>query len=740
MNRIVNYNNLRCKLCVKVILNGNGFHYGRAIMSYNPLWNRDEMTVDRAFFSQDIVAASQRPHIFLDPTTSQGGSMTLPFFWMYDYLNIPQAQWRDMGDMIIHTLQPLKHANGASDRVTVSIFAWAEDVVLATPTSSEVVGLVPQMGGEDEYGKGPISRPATAVARMAGKLKNIPVIGDYARATEMAASSVSSIASLFGMSRPVSVVDIVPMKPTFGGNLSNTNVGDSSQKLSLDVKQELCIDPRTVGLGDMDEMTITSIATRESYITNFPWAVGVAPETQLFTIGVNPCVWAANPITVPSEMHMTASCFAAVPFKHWRGSMKYRFQIVASAHHKGRLKIVWDPYRQATNEYNTNFTRIIDIADSTDFTVQIGWGNNSPYLDVAAPGDPTVSPVGKRNVDQQPYNNGLYNDFSYSFYNGYLSVYVVNELTVPNSTINNDIAVNVYVAAGEDIQFRNPNNILKSYTLAPSPDLVPQMGEELELEELDKPMDQAISQTMGKETPITSGHDQVFYGESITSFRALLKRYNHHSAVVWFGDAGEKLHQLTMCSFPLYSGYVPGAVYLRNGEYFTYANTTLLNYLTSAYGGYRGGLRWKYVLERSCDPRTETTTLELERDPAGLAPWRQITIPLPTGNITEWMNIYNIYCLTGLSGEIFTSTANNPVLEVEVPYQRPHRFTPGKILNYTERTIADRELPDFVRLQYHTNSNAADNDVLRMYNSVGEDFSLFFYLGPPRFFVNVVPP
>lgn len=68
INRINNFNNLRAKLCVKFVVNGNGFYYGRALASYKPYLPNDDFTVDRAFFSQDLIAASQRPKIFLNPT------------------------------------------------------------------------------------------------------------------------------------------------------------------------------------------------------------------------------------------------------------------------------------------------------------------------------------------------------------------------------------------------------------------------------------------------------------------------------------------------------------------------------------------------------------------------------------------------------------------------------------------------------------------------------------------------
>lgn len=97
INRISNYHVLRGNLCVKVLINGNGFYYGRLLCSYLPLAKFDTLTRDRALIAADSVAASQRPHIYIDPTTNQGGELMLPFFWYKDGLRIPDDEWDGMG-------------------------------------------------------------------------------------------------------------------------------------------------------------------------------------------------------------------------------------------------------------------------------------------------------------------------------------------------------------------------------------------------------------------------------------------------------------------------------------------------------------------------------------------------------------------------------------------------------------------------------------------------------------------
>eukprot|EP01084_Bolivina_argentea_P235709 396542_1 len=119
----------------------------------------------------------------------------------------------------------------------------------------------------------------------------MPGIGVYARATQMAASAVSGVASMFGYSRPVELAEIQPYKPVLIGNMANTNVPDTSNKLTLDVKQELTVDPRVMGLGSADEMTIKSIAQRESYLTTFAWNVADSSESLLWNTEVSPVWW-----------------------------------------------------------------------------------------------------------------------------------------------------------------------------------------------------------------------------------------------------------------------------------------------------------------------------------------------------------------------------------------------------------------------------------------------------------------
>lgn len=726
LNRIANYNLLRCRLCVKVVLNGNGFHYGRAIMSYNPLHTMDTLTKDRAFFNIDIVEASQRPHIYLNPTTSSGGTMCLPFIYPLNAISIPQEKWSEMGECTIHGMQSLKHANGASDSVTVSVFAWAEDVSLSAPTSAEPASMVPQAGvytpQADEYGTGIVSMPASFIARAAGALADAPMIGLYAKATQLAASTVATIAKTFGFSRPNDISAIVPYKPTVVGNIANTNMPDSAIKLTLDAKQELSCDTRTFGLDGTDEMTIKSIATRESYFTSFSWLISKTAEECLFSIRNCPSISRSQTISTVLERHLPACAFVTMPFKYWRGTMKYRFQIVCSQFHKGRLKVVYDPAGPVTNEYNTAYTRIIDIAEEKDFTVEIGWGQPTTFLE--NPG-----------FDFTPFSTAPLSAMEGA--NGVLSVYVVNELTVPNSIADNNIEVNVFVSAGDDFEVVEPTEEFirqLSWYMPQSGVYTPQAGEDPDAHETSEenaPLQETIDESMAPTLSDSDNTFDVFFGDPVVSIRQLLKRYC--LSRVW-GVNANGTDTYMMCNIqtsnlPPPRGYAPGALDIAAGPAsYNYTKMTHLGWFLPAFACWRGGIRWKYHLVNHSTNNKAFMSVVRNPNPSGGAGVNAIGLD-DNGSSTSIQSAQFAGLLPSyLSGGHMTDVSVNPVVEVELPFYSNQRFYRGKQGNVFLNPGKDSGIHN---VYYMANAAATGDTFVYASVSTGEDFTLGMFTGAP---------
>lgn len=720
INRINNYNLLQCKLKVKILVNGTPFHYGKALMSYQPLHTVDTVSkLTRAtVVYNDFIELTQRPHVYIDPTMDQGATMSLPFFWYKNWLNIVDSEWTNMGQMRLDIMVPLRHANGGTGDVSYSIYVWAEDVKLSAPTTMNSNSLVTQ--SSDEIGKGIISKTASNIAHAMGKLQEVPIIGPYAKATSLVSSSVADISRAYGYSRPPILDAIKPVRPTTYGNVANTDADDFSQKLSLDSKNELTIDSRTLGLSGNDEMTIKSIATRQCYYTQFEWLTTREQETMLFNTYVTPMLYATNSTV---ELHMTASCFAAIPFKYWTGSMKYRFQIVASPYHKGRLKIVYDPgtITTTTSEYNIAFTRIVDISKERDFELTVTWAQESAFKEVELISTGYV-----------PFSTSTQLPVARTYNNGVLAVYVVNELTAP-AVDPTDVTIIVSSSAGEDIEFAVPTQrTLASYSYFPTPPLTVQSGEVGEM------CDDCPGQAEELDSYSISSQPNhlfdVYMGEKIVSFRSLIKRYTrHYTYSVALGAVTARYFRVFHPNYPLYYGPSPTGIHTFNDVPWNICHTSFLTWLAPAFQAIRGGIRYKLL--RLTDSKFDEDALSVNRTTTENATFTLSTDVFNITNQTDIAAVGRVAEPSMIAGASINTCDNGTTLEYELPYYSQYRFTGTKNITSSVNTIGYGQF-------CHTLTGRIKNGAVYQFHTLcyagGEDLSLYFYTGPPILYTQLV--
>lgn len=743
-NRISNFNLLKCKLRIKVMVNGNGFFFGRAIAAYHPLYNYDFLSTHAALVPQDMTQTSQLPKVFINPTTSTGGEMVLPFLWHNDFLDITDSveNARNLGTLFLRDFSTLKHAQSANDGVTITILAWCEDITLAVPTTKNAYQLSPQSGKEDEVDtankQGIVSGPATNMAKVGMALSKVPVIGPYAMAASKVASGVAAGAKLLGYSRPA-LSSVEKLRPTPTGSLALGNVPDTIPKLALDEKQELTIDPRIAGISPNDPLLIRNIASRESYYTKFNWQRGDAAATCIFESYVNPVVWTTS--GSGDTIHLPACGAAALPFSNWTGRMKFRFQVVGSAFHRGRLRVVYDPNNlpYQLDEYNVNYQQIIDVGDERDFTVEIGIGKAKTYINHLTPG-----------VDAVPFVNGPTSDLDmlptigYKA-NGVIGVYVVNELSVPTTTTaNNNVEVNVFVSAGDDFCVGIPDDAFQRYAFKP------QSGLEADFDGQATPEGDMPEQESSYELNQTTTHDdlnKVFMGESIVSFRPLLKRYTIHRRLPLTNVAGVRQIFERQSAFPFLRGSVPNAINTTGlAAPYNYCNTIMLHWVRNMFAGWRGGIRYKIRVDTSptlSEISNSAITGIIERNNPAAAGTDQYFYDNNVLNPNSGTSDYQSTVVKGVSnrwditrgGTLMVSTVN-PVMEAEIPYYAPVRFVPEKLSDYTG-------YPNFVQIPqmivqyrgYMSKYTTAD-----YYVAAGDDFQVYFFTGMPRLYYESAPP
>lgn len=656
-NRMSNYQNFSGKMCLKILINGNSFYYGRLMMYYVPLGVGDVGAAISVGKPAKIMN-SQRLKLFIDPTQSQAGEMCLPFMWYFDKLRLTSTDHTRMGDIYIMALNELKHANGATTPISITVYGWMEDVKLSTPTASNAAFITTQGGKLDEYGTGPVSAVGTAVAKMAGNLRNAPVIGKYARATEVAAGAGAAIAKMFGMSRPCDISPPILMQPRSVSGFAVTDVADPSVKLTVDSKQELSIDSGVTGVDCGDEMALRYIATRESYIETFNWTTAYVQNTILFAARVMP--QAFYRAGTPAYTTVPACTYVATAFQYWRGTVRYRFQVVASDYHKGRLLFVWDPTSgKTTPESNVQYTKVVDIAQERDFVLDVAWGNHATWMETTG-----------LNTNYTLINAGTYAAGYNVFANGVLTVYVLNELTTPNSAINNDIQVNVYLSMCDDAEFAVPLNRFQRYSAWGGSGTTPQGGE-MEIEDENAPVAEGNTEEYTPCLKPADATNLVYMGESISSFRQLIKRYNLlWTSGVIAGIAG--YWSWSTQDFPLSRGYESGG--LRAGTTLAYnpVHNTLMRYLAFAFVNYRGGVRNKFVYT-STNAATPNSMMAVRRNEALTISPPTVT-PITTATVEAMEDQAMSFSTVGSEGMHAAPTSANPVLEVEFPFYRNARF------------------------------------------------------------------
>jgi len=631
--------------------------------------------------------------------------------WYKNSVGLVTGEVEALGQIFVREINGLKHANAGTDVVTLQAYIWSDDLRLSVPTTQDAFNINPQSG--DEYGESPVSSVASTVAKAAGKLEKLPMIGPYAKATSMAMGSLGAVAKAFGFSRPAIIDPPVNMRQHPLGLMANTNVPDSSTKLTVDAKQEVTIDPSVLGINMPDEMLIREIATRESYITQFNWPITAARGSLLWNTAVLPTMAVIdNSFTNPMTWY-PACGFAALPFKWWRGTMRYRFQIVCSEYHKGRLRFVYDPNWVGSADRNVVESRIVDLTTERDFVMDISWGQPLPFAPVDA-GYPSFGTVAITALVASS--------------NGTLAVFVENDLTSPNTTVNNDIKINVFVSTCDDFEVAVPTeDVIANLTYSTQSGIQVQSSDEPAMSDDNAPVKADSDEEIMSCLKVDHTYD-VHFGETVSSFRQLVKRYNFHSGVLLGATtAGRYSWLITDRDFPRYRGKwadaidtpVTGTLNINN------ARNTIINYLTPAYVGYRGGFRWKYLYHTDNTNTTDYEWVYRTNDTTGVYQNINGLVDLTPAGFTR-SRAQSVPALQ--AGADLTYTRMQPALEVEVPYYLPYRFSLCKAIGTYGYTEPDqRTLSHVVR----TDATITANAYYDRFVAGSEDFSLYLFNGMP---------
>lgn len=598
--KLRNYAFARFNLNIRIAVSGTPFHYGRLLVAYEPfpIVNQPLSSFGPTYRFERLKYLSQAPGAkTMDIRENTPFEVHLPYVSPQPMGRLfndsgtvlldtaPFDDFHNLGTLYISTLNQIKAVSTTATNVYLYIYAYADSVQLGSAT-----GTVMEVTAEsDEREVGPVEKFATNAAAVTSVLEQIPQISIFAKASTLVLNGIRSVAALFGWSYPVMIDKPVRQRPDPYQNGAQTIGMDTGKRVTLDPKCELSVDPRIVGV-DNDELAITAITSRESFVSQFTWAPGTVPLVDVLW-GTYVTPRANEVITVGSKVVTMPSAlsFAATPFGFWRGSIIYRLEIVASNFHRGKLMIMYEPNTPQVGlistaiSTNKQYTKVIDIQETQSVEFVVDWNFPRPWA---------------RNIPDTLMGDTMGSGFTPTttmlpFANGAIIITPFTELQSPDTS---SIQINVYVSS-TDMKFNRFTD--ENLPLLTSPFTV--TAESAELMDVDGESDKlnqhdVSSMSINKPVMEQGQLSADFFGEMPVSFRALLKRFESQYIV------GTNLPDSSVANARFTFKFWPD----KPAEYDPYSKfSNLYHYLRKSFLAQRGSLRRRVLLRN--DTGTSTT-------------------------------------------------------------------------------------------------------------------------------------
>jgi hypothetical protein len=667
------------------------------------------------------------------PNAETSGEIVLPFVSMREFIDlapvghlgsISEASGDNIGVLSCVIYNDLLHASLATaPDISIQVFAWMEEESLHVPTPYAV------LEGDEYSSPGPVSRVSSAVASVAGALKDVPIIGTFARATEIGAGALASIANIFGWSRPAQIEDTIFVKNVpFGTGFSVGAGADTATKMTLDPKAEVFVNPELLGLNPDDSMTIAHIAGRESYFDSATWTGTHSPGTLLAEYPVTPGLYRQHGSgTLDFEWHETTPLYwLSRGFAYWTGSLVFRIQIVATKFHRGRVRIVYFPRGSAVlpavDYSNSSWNTVLDLSAESEIEFSVPWSQAAPWLSASKHELGTVDPT-------------LYRT------NGVLGIFVLNTLAGNDSVPL--VNVNVYVRGGDDFKLAKPYaSGLQNYTFASDRVALPAgfknsyLTADLDAAascystDMSGPITVALegANDFGSEVVNNSSFPGMHFGEAIASIRPLLKRSSTYIQVLINNTSGYRAVKMALPAQP-YDIYSTASTAQYIGAFGdTVGLQTFLTWFRTGFVCARGGVRYRVAFSDASV--ADTVRMDQSRVTASLTD----DVPFYCGNVDAKYITYATG--NGTSLNLMTTQAG---VEFEVPYYYPTNFVLGPILSEQFAGLGSDQISNLSRStptlyfnELASNLSGANRfQTVEVYVSAAEDFTLDWFLCAP---------
>jgi hypothetical protein len=715
--KLKNFAYLRCNVKVRIAISGTPFHAGRILVSYQPYPLRNSTLqihltnygLNAAYRPMLLTYLSQAAGaLIMDVKANKPVEITLPFISTKPMHRLFNNQTTaisaatsfvdldEAGSLFIWSINTVEAYSTTPPPISFQIYAWFEDIQLGTSTATQVAITTES---KDERETGPLERISTALSVYTRALTMVPAIAPLARASTLVLGGIAGLSSWFGWSKPNIIEQPFFVKNRPFSNSCVTIGEDTVEKLSFDPLQELTVDPRVVGI-DVDEMSIAHLSSIETYLTTFTWDSSDVPlAAPMWCCGVVPTLCNVSALIPHVFFAPTAMSFVASPFQYWRGSIKFRIEVVCSKFHRGKLAVFYEPnvdqnvLINADLSLNKNFMRIMDIQETESIEVIVNWAQPRAWNFVQS-----VTIALKDN-----FNTGNLVVPTNGYYNGYIGIVPFTTLQSPSA--DDSVSVNIYVS-GVNLQF----NMLTEDNL---PTLRQLYSESADTH--DPLLENTVTSfELNGSTSSSDGTCEYHFGEQPLSLRACLRRYVRTFSGTATSGATYWAVNLTSRSIqPATPSYGGGAD----------TQPKLITYLPYAFLGVRGGMKKRVRFHGSSGLNAITPYVIV----SNVSPFTAIT-PATTFSTSPGV--------VWQKGSICYVAHTNAGIEFEIPYYSNNLFQFSCSTDFIGTNGTGDMIPDWPKgyTCYKEEYGLTGQTWYGVETSAAaEDFMFMRYLGAPYF-------
>jgi len=671
---------IRFDIDVEVVCVAPPFDHGKAIMTWVPLYKLG-WPASKEVHALGMTAMN---HVCIEPGNKNVARMLIPFTHVKNYIHPRSGSvMESLGSLIIKVINPYTTESTVSS-LTVIVKANFVNVELSIPTPllsgatwSESDNYPRYIKQSDEAQvksqQGVISGVANSVGGVARLLMGVPVFKPIASGVAAISHVVGGIAQAIGLSKPISLESTRPVivRPFTG--VSFREGLDMSIPLGTSPNNHVAIQPGHFGSA-VDELNLKYLFKTPTCVLTKKWR-NEKCSTTLVKMAVHPFMGTGMKAGSHEAVQLSMMGYLSTLFYWWRGSIQVHVEVIKTQYHAGVLLIGYVPSGC--------------LPDGDQMSVET---TSHVQLDIGqevASADFTIPFVSTQYFNRVGTPFDLLN-LKDHIATGTLVIKVLNPLTRPE-TAPDHVYLNIWVSAGDDFEVALPSlhgirTIGYGYE---DPDVKrPSWSKYNRKQGLTR--ERAVWQLGPAAPPLPAievenvDFKDAVMGEEIKNLRDILKI----SCQKWSSDV--KLDDIETV--------IPVHSFLRDSDEKA---ATYYDHIMRIFRYSRGTLRHKIVTSQF--DGTLSASVSTMQD-SGAYYWHKSVEP----NNSPWA---------------ISVPKMNPTLEYAIPYYSSDR---NQIHGSDDSIRA-------VRLKVDTFEGVSSKQILHLvvYESVGDDFSAGYLMGPP---------